>query len=83
MLKNIFNILKNLENITYKIMKKGLKFCFILCIISCIFLLTYNFVFTSPDVYYIGLALLKLSIYFTVDFIVCGIVVDNIKKQII
>lgn len=81
MLKNILNNFRNLEIITYKIMKKGIKYCFILCIISCIVLLTYQNLLTSPNIYYIGLALFKLSIYFMVDFIVCGFVVDNIKKQ--
>ena len=83
MLKNIINNFRNLETITYKIMKIGFKFCFSLSIISIIILLTYNNIFVTPNAYYIGLALFKLSIYFMVDFIVCGFVVDNIKKQII
>ena len=85
MLKNIFeNILnnfKNLEKITYKIMKNGISFCFGLCTISILMLLTYNHIFYSPNVYYIGLALFKLSAYLIVEFIVCGLIVDNIKKQ--
>jgi len=83
MIRNIFSIFKNLDNITYKIMKKGFKFCFILSIISSIILLTYKYIFFSPFIYYIGFSLFKLSIYFTVEFIVCGFVVDSIKKQII
>lgn len=83
MIKNIINSFKNLENITYKIMKKGIQYCFILCIISSIILFAYKIFLSSPNIYYIGLSLLKLSIYFIVEFIVCGFVVDNIKKQII
>ena len=83
MIKNIINSFKNLDSITYKIMKKGFKYCFILCIISSIILFTYKNFISSPNIYYIGLSLLKLSIYFAVEFVVCGFVVDNIKKQII
>ena len=83
MIKNILDSYRNLDNITHKIMKKGFYFCFTLCIISCIILLTYEIFFSYPSIYYIGLSLLKLSIYFMIEFIVCGFVVDNIKKQII
>lgn len=83
MIKRIINSFKNLENITYKIMKKGIQYCFILCIISSIILFTYKTFLSSPNIYYIGLALFKISIYFMAEFIVCGFVVDKIKKQII
>ena len=83
MIKSIINSFKNLENITYKIMKNGIKYCFILCIISSIILFTYKTFLSNPNIYYIGLSLFKLSIYFIVEFIICGFVVDNIKKQII
>lgn len=83
MIKTIINLFKNLDKTTFSIMKKGFIFCFILCIISCIILLTYTFSYAGPNAYYIGLALFKLSISFTIDFIICGIVVENIKKQII
>ncbi|MBO4292850.1 MAG: hypothetical protein J5881_00435 [Clostridia bacterium] len=74
---------KNLEKKTYKIMKNGFKFCFLLCVISCIILLTYTFSSANPITYYIGLALFKLSLSFMIDFIICGFVVDGIKKQTI
>ena len=78
----MFNIIienfKHLNNTTYKIMMNGFKFCFILSIISCIIMLAYIFMHTSPSIYYIGFNLLKSSICFAVEFIICGIVVDNI-----
>lgn len=83
MIKNILNSFKNLEDITYKIMKKGISYCLVLSMISCLILLAYIFLFLSPTVYYMGFSLFRLSLYFTVEFIVCGFVVDNIKKQII
>ena len=83
MIKKILTGFKNLEDITYKTMKKGIKFCFAICIFSTIILLAYQFFFFSPSIYYIGISLLKLGISFMIDFIICGFVVDNIKKQII
>ena len=83
MLKKIINSFKSLDNLTFKIMKNGLKFCFCVCILSIIILVTYNLVFLSPFLYYIGINLFKISIIFGIEFIVCGLVVDGIKKQLI
>ncbi|MBO6232753.1 MAG: hypothetical protein J6N78_01630 [Clostridia bacterium] len=83
MLKKYLDGFNKLERKTFKIMKNGIKFCFLLCIISCIVLFTYTLFSLSPNTYYIGLSLFKLSINFMVDFIICGFVVDNIKKQVI
>lgn len=82
MIKSIMNDFKNLDNTTFKIMIKGFHFCLILAIISSLILFTYSFLMLSPFVYYIGFSLLKLSIYFTIEFIVCGFVVDNIKNSL-
>ena len=82
-MKKILESFKNLEKLTYKIMKNGFKFCFILTLISIIILLTYEFVFTIPNLYYIGISLFRLSLIFAIEFIVCGFVVDGIKKQLI
>lgn len=73
---------KSLENLTYKIMKNGLKFSFLLCIIATLILSIYHTTY-SLSTYYIGLALLKLGFYFIIEFIICGFVVDNIKKKLI
>ena len=83
MLKSLMNNYKNLDKLTYKIMKNGLIFCFVLCIISVVILFTYEVYITSPSLYYIGLSLFKLSIIWGIEFIVCGFVVDGIKKQLI
>lgn len=83
MILKIINSFCNLDKKTLKIMKNGLKFCIILCIISCFILLTYNFFITSPNVYYIGILILQISLYYMVDFIICGFVVSNIKNHII
>lgn len=83
MLKKIFNSFKNLDKLTKLIMSHGLKFCFLICTVSLIILLTYNFSFTLPILFTIGFILFKLSLIFGIEFVICGFVVDGIKKQII
>lgn len=82
MLKNIFDSFKNLEKKAKIIMKKGLEFCSVLCIISIIILLTYNLSFTVPIVFIIGFSLFKLSVVFGIEFIICGLVADKVKKEL-
>lgn len=83
MLKKIFDSFNKLDKITKLIMSQGLKFCFFICIISFIILITYNFSFTIPILFTIGFILFKLSLIWGIEFIICGFVVDGIKKQII
>lgn len=83
MLKKILENFKNLDKLTYKIMDNGLKFCFAICVLSVTILLVYNLAFASPSMYYIGINLFKLSLIFAIEFVVCGFVVDGIKKQLI
>ena len=83
MINAIIKYFKNLDKLTYKIMIRGLYFCFIIGIISALLLFTYNIVKTCPNIYYIGLSLFKLSCSFFVEFIICGLVADSIKKQLV
>ncbi len=74
-LKNIF---VNLNKNDLKIMRYGIIFSLIISIIGT-FILTCNLIFIHTILLYkIGLSIVKLSFYFTVEFIVCGIVVDKI-----
>lgn len=72
--------LKNLDKSTYKIMKYGLLFSGIVCLSAIGVLLTYIFFGTSLF-YHLGLALLKSSFTFAVEFVICGIVVDFIRRK--
>lgn len=83
MLKKVFENFKNLDKLTSKIMNYGLKFCFVVCLISVLVLFTYSFAFASPLIYYIGISLFKISLILGIEFIICGFVVDGIKKQLI
>ena len=83
MISNVIGFFKNLDKLTYKIMKIGLSFCLSLAILSALILFTYNIASLSPHIYYIGIALFKLSCNFGVDFIICGLIMDSIAKQLI
>ena len=83
MFKKIFNGFKNLDKLTKSIMSYGLKFCFMICIVSLAILLTYNFSYTLPILFTIGFILFRLSLIFGIEFVICGFIVDGIKKQII
>ena len=83
MIKSILESFKNLEKIAYKIMKNGLHFCFGICIVSIILLLTYDIFFNYLFLYYIGIALFKISLIFGTEFIICAFITDKIKKQLI
>ena len=72
--------LKNLDKDTYKIMKYGLIFCTALGLIASGILLTYMFLGINTF-YYLGILLTKSSIIFAVEFIICGIVVDFLRKH--
>ena len=83
MIKFIHDSFEKLEKVTSKIMHNGFLFCFIFPIFSAFILFTYKYFSLSPTIYYIGIALIKLCFYLFIDFIICGFVVDNIKKHAI
>lgn len=80
MMKQIIDKFNSLEEKIQVIMKHGFKFSFAVCILSILILLTYQFC-NYPDLYYIGLSVFRLSLFFAVEFIICGIAIDTIKKQ--
>lgn len=83
MIKTFLNSYKNLDKQTFRILKKGFIFCSILCLSSILTLFTYMSIIHNPFIYYIGIAIFKLSITFAIEFLICAIVVDSIKKQLI
>lgn len=81
-MNKIKNLFYNLDKTDLKIMKIGLKICFGILIIA-IFLLSFYLFFSHRFFFYeLGISILKLSTYIAVEFIICGIVVDKLKKQL-
>ena len=79
-MKKIFLELKKLDKITYKIIGYGLAFSTIVALIAVSILLLYIFLGTNIF-YHIGLAFIRSSFIFATQFIVCGVVVDSIRKK--
>ena len=83
MINTIIEFFKKVDKLTYKIMKNGLVFCLTLSIISALALIIYGLSAITPNLFHISFLLLKLSCTLSVEFIVCGLVMDTVKKQII
>ncbi len=66
-----------------KIMKSGFYVSFYICLFATLLLAVYALLYTSPNLYYIGLSLLKTGFMFFVYFIICGFAFDTIQKQLI
>lgn len=79
-MQKMISELKNLDKDTFKIMKYGLFFCSLITLISVVILLTYIFL-GSSFLYHLGITLIKSSFTFAVEFVICGIVVDFIRKN--
>lgn len=83
MIKKILDSYKSFDKITCKILRKGLFFCFSICILSTIILLTYILDKHSPFLLELGISVFKLSIIYAIEFIICSFVCDGIKNQLI
>ena len=79
-MQKIISGLKNLDKDTYKIMRYGLFFSTFISLTAVGILLAYIFL-GSSFLFYLGITLLKSSFSFAVEFVICGIVVDFIRKQ--
>ena len=83
MIKKIIENIKNIDKKILKIMIFGLKFSFIICIISCIISLYYISNPISHILFNSGIILFRTSLTFASAFFVCGFAMDKIKKQLI
>lgn len=79
----IINKFKNMDVKIKNIMKYGFTFSLLFCLFSILILYTYHQLYTVPLIFTVGTILFKTSLMFFVDFLICGIAFDTIKKQII
>lgn len=77
---SFFNKIKNLDIVIIKIIRIGLTICSILAFVSVILLFTYHF-YSKPNLFYIGIELLKNSLMFASMFLIFGIGFDTIKTE--
>ena len=80
-MEKIKNLFENLDKLDLKIMKNGIKFCFVLAVIA-IIILSFYLSIHNAFLYELGIAVFKLSTYIAAEFVVCGIIVDKIKEQV-
>ena len=78
-MEKLINELKKFDKDILSIMQAGLKFSFVFCIISTLFLVTYENVHI-PNLFYIGFSLFRTSLFFVVAFIACAFVFNRAKK---
>ncbi len=74
-------LFNNLDKQSLKIMKYGINTCFLFIIIATIILFNYLFFLHIIFFYSLGLFILKISLYFIIEFIICGFIIDKIKKE--
>ena len=79
-MQKIYSGLRNLDKVTYKIIKYGLLFSTFIGIIATTFLCSYM-ILGITFFYHLGITLIKTCFSLAVEFIVCGIIVDSLKKQ--
>lgn len=80
-MKLIIQKFKNIDTNIFRVCISGLKFCFVLMLISVFILSLYNSLH-NPHIFYIGISLLKSTLFFSVFFIICALAIDTIKKEI-
>lgn len=81
MVKILIQSYKNLDKKISHILKIGLSFSFIVCLLSAMVLLTYMLFFTYPIIYYIGILGIVLGLNFAMSFIISATIIDNVKKE--
>lgn len=79
----MINKFKNMDIKVKNIMKYGFTFSLLFCLFSILILYTYHQLYTVPLIFTVGTILFKTSLMFFVDFLICGIAFDTIKKQVI
>ena len=81
MIKIIINKFNSMDEKIRKIFKYGIKFSLFVCLLSTIILIGYHY-HSNPDLYYIGLSVFRLGLFFIVEFIISAFAIDTIKASI-
>ena len=80
-INTLLNTIKTLDIRINNIMKNGFKLSFILALFSTYLLLSYHLV-NIPNLFYIGITLLKASLHFLVAFFIGAISFNTILKEL-
>lgn len=80
-MKLILENFNKMNSSIYKVCINGLKFCFILMLLSCFVLVQYHTIL-NPNLFYIGMSLAKSTLFFISFFIICAFAIDFIRKDL-
>ena len=72
--------MKKINSSIQKVLYNGLKFCLVLALMSTFVLSLYHSIL-NLDLFYIGISLLKSSLFFAVFFVISAIAIDTIKND--
>ena len=78
--QKIKDLFKNVNKKILTIMKSGLQFSFMICIIATLILCTYLFFYPDLFLYSLGISSFRLGIILGIEFIICGLSVDAITS---
>ena len=81
-MKELLMEFKKIDHSIISLMKSGIRFSFGIIVIATIILLTYDFIYTLPLVYYIGLSLFKTGLFFIVCFIIGAFDFNRIMRDL-
>lgn len=81
-MKKIISEFKKLDKSIFSLMKSGIQYSFALLLFACAVLLTYDFIYSPPFMYYIGISLFKSSLFFIAAFIIYSISFNKIKGDL-
>ena len=82
MIKELIDNLKNIEKNILTTMYKGIKFSYGIEILSCLVLLFYISNPITYEVFESGIILFRISLIYAICFIICGIFVNKMKKDL-
>lgn len=80
-MKQLLIEIKKMDQSITTLMKSGIRFSFGISIISILILLTYDFLYSIPAIYYVGISLFRTSLFFMVGFIICAFAFQKIMKE--
>ena len=79
--KQVTNMFKNMDKKILIFMEKGITLSSLFCIIGILFLLVYKNSYITYDLVEGSIILFRTSLFFVVQFFICGIAMDKISKM--
>lgn len=82
MFNYILNLFKSIDPSFKKLMKKGIDFCILILIFSSALFVTYDFIYKSPKLFDIAIAVFEIGLTYIIFFAICSIAFTKIKEDL-